>query len=53
MHMMQGKDEFFTVEIDGKEFIVDFIKYKPNHSDSPSSHICLVCKDCGDGEVKR
>lgn len=47
------QDGFITVEVEGKEYVIDAIIHKPNYSDSPSSHLCLRCRDGGDGELKR
>lgn len=47
------QDGFITVEIEGKEYVIDAIIHQPNYSDSPSSHLCLRCRDGGDGELKR
>lgn len=50
---LRNVEDFLTVEIENKEYVIDYIKRKPNCSDAPSSYLCLVCKDCGIGEVRR
>ena len=46
-------DDFLTVEIDGKEYVIEKICRRKNYTDSPLSLITLVCRDGGAGEVKR
>lgn len=51
--LKQMEENFITVEADGREYIIDKVTRKPNYSNSLSTHICLVCRDGGQGEVKR
>lgn len=46
-------DEFITVEVNGREYVIDYVKRKPNYFDSLSTHISLICRDGGDGNIKR
>ena len=46
-------DDFLTVEINGKEYVIEKISRRKNYTDAPVSHWTLVCRDGGDGEVKR
>ena len=46
-------DEFITVEVDGREYVIDTIRRVPNYFDALSTHIKLICKDGGDGNIKR
>lgn len=46
-------DEFLTVEINGREYVIDHVRRRPNYFDSLSTHIALICNDCGDGNIKR
>lgn len=46
-------DDFILVEVNGVEYVIDSVYRKPNYTDSPCSHICIRCRDGGDGEVKR
>lgn len=51
--LLKFEDDFITVEINNKEYVMEKIVHKQNYSDSPSTHICIVCRDGGDGEIKR
>lgn len=46
-------DEFITVEVNGREYVIDTIRRVPNYFDTLSTHIKLICKDGGDGNIKR
>ena len=46
-------DDFITVEIDNREYVIDIISHKPNCTDSLYSHLVLKCKDGGNCEIKR
>ena len=49
------ENNFITVQIQGddREYIIDSIAHSKNYTDSPSTHLCLLCKDGGQGEIKR
>lgn len=47
------EDNFITVEILGREYVIEKMVHKKNYTDSTTTHLCLVCRDGGDGEVKR
>ena len=49
------ESNFITVKIQGddREYIIDSIVHSKNYTDSPSTHLCLLCKDGGQGEIKR
>ena len=49
------ESNFITVKIQGddREYIIDSISHSKNYTDSPSTHLCLLCKDGGQGEIKR
>ena len=49
------ENNFITVKIQGddREYIIDSIAHPKNYTDSPSTHLCLLCKDGGQGEMKR
>lgn len=56
IHELQKlEDDFITVKIqdDDREYIIDSICHAKNYSDSPSTHLCLMCKDGGQGEIRR
>lgn len=46
-------DDFVTVTLNGKEYVIDCIRRVPNYTDSPMSHKTLVIRDGGDGEIRR
>lgn len=48
-------DDFITVKIQGsnREYIIDSIIHEKNYSESPSTHLCIFCRDGGQGEIKR
>lgn len=46
-------DNFITVEIENREYVIDTISHKPNCADSLCSHLVLRCKDGGNCEIKR
>lgn len=47
------EDNFITVEVDNREYVIDMISHKPNCADSLCTHLVLKCKDGGNGEIKR
>ena len=49
------ENNFITVKIQGddREYIIDSIAHSKNYTGSPSTHLCLLCKDGGQGEMKR
>ncbi len=48
-------DDFITIKFENedREYIIEKIIHVPNHSDSPCSHQCIVCRDGGAGEIRR
>ena len=46
-------DDFITVTIENREYIIDSIIYQKNYTDSPLTHLSLKCRDGGQGEIKR
>ena len=46
-------DDFLTVEVNGKEYVIDCVARRKDYWDSLSSHLCLVCRDGGSGNIKR
>lgn len=46
-------DNFITVEVDNREYVIDMISHKSNCADSLCTHLVLKCKDGGNGEIKR
>lgn len=46
-------DDFITIMIENREYIIDGLRRVPNYTESPSSHVCLECRSCGTGEIRR
>lgn len=46
-------DDFITIMIENREYIIDGLRRVPNYTESPSSHVCLECRSCGMGEIRR
>ena len=48
-------DDFITVKIDGedREYIIDKIIHEKTHCDNDITHVCLICRDGGQGCIKR
>ncbi len=48
-------DDFLTVKIHGddREYIIESITHEKNYTDSPITHLCLLCRDGGQGNIKR
>lgn len=45
-------DNFITVEVENREYVIDMISHKPNCADHYAHHLVLKCKDGGNGETK-
>ena len=51
---LSDKDSFVTVYIDGKEYMIDYIRRRPDSFDENSTYIQLVCNsECGTGCLRR
>lgn len=46
-------DDFITVTVDGKEYVIEGIKHIPRCGDSPTVHLSLMCRFGGEGNLKR
>lgn len=51
--LLKEEDDFITVLLDGREYIIDSIGRVFDYVDSPTSHKCLKIKECGEGYIKR
>lgn len=51
--LSRQNESFISVEIDGKEYVIDKIAHKPVHRNSFESYLVLKCRDGGCGEIKR
>lgn len=46
-------NDFITVTLKNREYIIDHVKRVPNHTDSLMSHKTLIIRDGGEGEIRR
>lgn len=46
-------DDFITVTLENREYVIEYLKRVPNYADSPISHKTLVIRDGGEGELRR
>ena len=46
-------DDFITVEIEGKEYVIDMITRRKNYTEEATSHLRLKCRNGGTGEIRR
>ena len=51
--LKKKEDDFVTVLIDDREYIIDFVKRKPSLEEFNSSYLQLVCRDGGNGYIRR
>ena len=51
--LKEYEDDFITVILDKKEYVIENIIHIKNYTDSPSSHLALKIRDGGEGNVKR
>lgn len=49
----QLEDNFITIQIDDNEYVIDSIAHRSNFTDMPDSHICLIGRYSGNGNLKR
>lgn len=49
----QLEDNFITIQIDDNEYVIDSIAHRSNFTDMPDSHICLIGRYGGNGNLKR
>lgn len=47
------EDDFITVVLNEKEYVIENIIHVKNYTDSPSSHLALKIRDGGEGNIKR
>lgn len=50
---LKKEDDFITVRLNGKEYIIESISRVFTCSDHPMSHRCLDIRDGGDGIILR
>ena len=47
------EDDFITVVLNEKEYVIENIIHIKNYTDSPSSHLALKIRGGGEGNIKR
>jgi len=51
--LKKTEDAFVTVRVNEREYVIDHIKREPNYEECASSHVVLVCRDGGNGYLRR
>lgn len=51
--LLKEEDDFLTVRLDGKEYIIESVGRVSECVDGPTSHRCLDIRACGEGHIKR
>lgn len=51
--LKKTEDAFVTVRVNEREYVIDHIQREPNYEECASSHVVLVCRDGGDGYLRR
>lgn len=51
--LLKDEDDFLTVILDGREYIIDSVGRVSDFVDSPTSHKCLHIRYGGEGYIKR
>ena len=46
-------DDFITVKLGEKEYVIESIGREKSHFNTYSAHLCLNIRDGGDGNIKR
>lgn len=46
-------DDFITVTLENREYVIEGMKRVPNYTDAPISHKTLLIRDGGEGELRR
>lgn len=50
---LHKEDDFLTVILEGREYIIESVGRVPDLVDSPTSHMCINIRDGGEGHIKR
>lgn len=51
--LRRHEDNFITVMLNDREYIIEAIKHMAAHEDGTGSYLCLKIRDGGDGYIKR
>lgn len=46
-------DDFVTVRLADREYVIDSIGHSKVYTNGQIPHICINIRDCGDGMIKR
>lgn len=46
-------DDFITVTLENREYVIEGMKRVPSYTDAPISHKTLIIRDGGEGELRR
>lgn len=51
--LLKEEDDFLTVRLDGREYIIESVSMVSDFVDGPTSHKCLNIRDGGAGYIRR
>jgi hypothetical protein len=51
--LLKEEDDFITVRLSGREYIIESISRVPDCVDGPTSHRCLDIREGGQGYIQR
>lgn len=51
--LLKEEDDFITVRLSGREYIIESISRVPDCVDRPTSHRCLDIREGGQGYIQR
>lgn len=51
--LLKCEDDFITVRLSGREYIIEKISRVPDYADVPTTHRCLDIRDGGQGHIRR
>lgn len=51
--LLRQEDDFITVKLKEKEYVIEDIRRVPTHTDVLTTHLCLNIRDGGEGNILR
>lgn len=51
--LYKDEDDFLTVMLEGREYIIESVSRMSDFVDGPTSHRCINIRDGGEGYIKR
>lgn len=51
--LQKDEDDFTTVMLEGREYIIESVGRVPDFVDGPTSHRCINIRDGDEGHIKR